>query len=89
MHMLLLAYTEVTDQVAGIRHMQTMGLAHRTRVGIYGWSYGGYATHHFLNVLLRRCSVCSNLCVLLHSSHGCTPLTAAQIHECDGFSEAT
>jgi len=33
---------EVDDQVAGVRHLVGMGVADPKRVGIYGWSYGGY-----------------------------------------------
>jgi dipeptidyl-peptidase-4 len=33
---------EVDDQVDGVRWLVQQGLADQTRVGIYGWSYGGY-----------------------------------------------
>lgn len=33
---------EVLDQVATVRQMTLRGIADPTRVGIYGWSYGGY-----------------------------------------------
>jgi dipeptidyl-peptidase-4 len=33
---------EVRDQVAGVRWLETLGFADASRVGIYGWSYGGY-----------------------------------------------
>jgi len=33
---------EVRDQVEGIRWLETLGFADVSRVGIYGWSYGGY-----------------------------------------------
>ncbi len=33
---------EVQDQVAGVRWLVAQGLADPARVGIYGWSYGGY-----------------------------------------------
>ena len=33
---------EVDDQVDGVRWLVEQGLADRNRVGIYGWSYGGY-----------------------------------------------
>jgi dipeptidyl-peptidase-4 len=33
---------EVKDQVAGVQWLAAQGLADPTRVGIYGWSYGGY-----------------------------------------------
>ncbi|MFZ1397751.1 MAG: DPP IV N-terminal domain-containing protein [Candidatus Promineifilaceae bacterium] len=33
---------EVADQVDGVRWLAAQGLADPARVGIYGWSYGGY-----------------------------------------------
>lgn len=33
---------EIADQVAGVQHFVQKGLCDPTRVGIYGWSYGGY-----------------------------------------------
>jgi len=33
---------EVQDQVDGVRWLVAQGLANPARVGIYGWSYGGY-----------------------------------------------
>ena len=35
---------EVQDQVEGVRWLGTLGFADLSRVGIYGWSYGGYMT---------------------------------------------
>lgn len=35
---------ELRDQVDGVRHLQAQGLVDGDRVGIYGWSYGGYLT---------------------------------------------
>ena len=35
---------EVRDQVDGVRWLGTLGFADIDRVGIYGWSYGGYMT---------------------------------------------
>jgi len=37
-----LGYREVLDQVAVVRQLTVRGIADPTRVGIYGWSYGGY-----------------------------------------------
>src|SRR5204863_2711105 len=37
-----LGQTEVADQVDGVRWLVDQGLADSRRVGIYGWSYGGY-----------------------------------------------
>ncbi len=37
-----LGSVEVDDQVDGVRWLVASGLADRRRVGIYGWSYGGY-----------------------------------------------
>ena len=33
---------EVLDQVAAVEHLTVRGIADGKRVGIYGWSYGGY-----------------------------------------------
>uniref|UniRef100_A0A7S4JFV3 Peptidase S9 prolyl oligopeptidase catalytic domain-containing protein n=1 Tax=Odontella aurita TaxID=265563 RepID=A0A7S4JFV3_9STRA len=33
---------EVLDQVTAVRHLAARGVADPTRVGVYGWSYGGY-----------------------------------------------
>lgn len=33
---------EVLDQVAAVRHLAQCGIADSTRIGVYGWSYGGY-----------------------------------------------
>jgi dipeptidyl-peptidase-4 len=35
---------EVRDQVEGVRWLETLGFADVSRVGIYGWSYGGFMT---------------------------------------------
>jgi dipeptidyl-peptidase 4 len=41
---------ELEDQVAGIRHLVSLGFADPNHVGITGWSYGGFMT---LNALLN------------------------------------
>lgn len=37
-----MGHAEVEDQVDGVRHLVERGLIDPQRVGIYGWSYGGY-----------------------------------------------
>ena len=37
-----MGHVEVEDQVDGVRWLAQQGLADSQRVGIYGWSYGGY-----------------------------------------------
>lgn len=39
-----LGKTELEDQKAGVRYLDSLGYADTSRVGIYGWSYGGYMT---------------------------------------------
>ncbi len=39
---------ELNDQLDGIRYLGTLGFADMTRVGITGWSYGGYMTLYAL-----------------------------------------
>jgi dipeptidyl-peptidase-4 len=39
---------ELNDQLDGIRYLGTLGFADMTRVGISGWSYGGYMTLYAL-----------------------------------------
>lgn len=41
---------ELADQVAGVKHLIDIGLVDPARVGITGWSYGGFMT---LNALLN------------------------------------
>jgi dipeptidyl-peptidase-4 len=40
----LAGFVEVEDQVAGVRFMAAQPYVDRERVGVYGWSYGGYVT---------------------------------------------
>ena len=35
---------EVTDQMAGVDHLRSLGFVDAERIGIWGWSYGGYMT---------------------------------------------
>jgi dipeptidyl-peptidase-4 len=37
-----MGHYEVLDQVDGVRWLVTQGLADPNRIGIFGWSYGGY-----------------------------------------------
>lgn len=39
-----LGKTELEDQKAGVKYLESLGFADTSRVGIYGWSYGGYMT---------------------------------------------
>ncbi len=39
-----MGHLEVEDQVDGVRWLVEQGLADPERVGVYGWSYGGYMT---------------------------------------------
>ena len=39
---LMAGHVELDDQIAGVRWAVEQGLADPERVGIYGWSYGGY-----------------------------------------------
>jgi dipeptidyl-peptidase-4 len=44
---------ELRDQIDGVRWLGTLGFADTSRVGIYGWSYGGYGG---LQSRGRRCA---------------------------------
>jgi dipeptidyl-peptidase 4 len=39
---------ELEDQKEGIRYLQSLGFADTSRMGIFGWSYGGYMTLYTL-----------------------------------------
>ncbi len=45
---------ELTDQVAGVRQLVSMGFVDEKRIGIRGWSYGGFMT---LNAMLNASDV--------------------------------
>ncbi len=39
---------ELEDQKEGVRRLVSMGFVDQTRIGVYGWSYGGYMTLYSL-----------------------------------------
>jgi dipeptidyl-peptidase-4 len=43
-----LGKTELEDQKAGVKYLGTLGFVDTSRVGIFGWSYGGYMTAYCL-----------------------------------------
>jgi dipeptidyl-peptidase-4 len=43
-----LGEVEVTDQMAGLKHLQALPFIDPGRVGVMGWSYGGYMTIRLL-----------------------------------------
>jgi len=45
-----LGVTELADQVAGIKYLVSLGFVDPARIGIHGWSYGGFMT---LNAMLN------------------------------------
>ncbi len=45
-----LGAAELADQVAGVKYLVSLGFADEKRIGIHGWSYGGFMT---LNALLN------------------------------------
>jgi dipeptidyl-peptidase-4 len=45
-----LGVVELADQVAGVKHLVSLGFVDAGRVGIHGWSFGGFMT---LNALLN------------------------------------
>lgn len=54
-----LGAAELADQLAGVKHLISLGFADDKRIGIHGWSYGGFMT---LNALLNapdvfRCGI--------------------------------
>jgi dipeptidyl-peptidase-4 len=49
-----LGAAELADQVAGVKYLVSLGFADEKRIGIHGWSYGGFMT---LNALLNAPNV--------------------------------
>lgn len=49
-----LGATELADQVAGVKYVISLGFVDPERVGIHGWSYGGFMT---VNALLNAADV--------------------------------
>jgi dipeptidyl-peptidase-4 len=45
-----LGSVELADQVAGVEYLISLGFVDKTRVGVRGWSYGGFMT---LNAMLN------------------------------------
>jgi dipeptidyl-peptidase-4 len=45
-----LGVTELADQVAGIKYLVSLGFVDPDRIGIHGWSYGGFMT---MNAMLN------------------------------------
>lgn len=45
-----LGAAELADQLAGVKYLVSLGFADEKRIGIHGWSYGGFMT---LNALLK------------------------------------
>jgi dipeptidyl-peptidase-4 len=49
-----LGVVELADQVEGVRHLVKMGFVDEKRIGIYGWSYGGFMA---INAMLNAPAV--------------------------------
>ena len=54
-----LGETEMADQMAGIRYLKTLGYVDADRMGVNGWSYGGFMT---INMTLRNPGVFKTAC---------------------------
>ena len=54
-----LGETEMADQMAGIRYLKTLGYVDADRMGVNGWSYGGFMT---INLMLRNPGVFKTAC---------------------------
>ncbi len=46
-----LGTVEVADQMAGVRYLKSLSYVDSTRMGVHGWSYGGFMT---ISMLTRR-----------------------------------
>lgn len=51
--------TEMADQMAGIRYLKTLGYVDNERIGVDGWSYGGFMT---ISLMLRNPGVFKVAC---------------------------
>ncbi|MBN2482360.1 MAG: DPP IV N-terminal domain-containing protein [Bacteroidales bacterium] len=54
-----LGETEVEDQMTGIRYLKTLSYIDPDRIGVNGWSYGGFMT---INLMLRNPGVFKTAC---------------------------
>ena len=54
-----LGETEMADQMAGIRYLKTLSFVNPDRIGVNGWSYGGFMT---INLMLRNPGVFRTAC---------------------------
>jgi len=54
-----LGETEMADQMAGIRYLKTLGYVDPERIGVNGWSYGGFMT---ISMMLRNPGVFRTAC---------------------------
>jgi len=54
-----LGETEMADQMAGIRYLKTLGYVDGDKIGVNGWSYGGFMT---INLMVRNPGVFKTAC---------------------------
>lgn len=54
-----LGETEMADQMAGVRYLKTLSYVDPDRIGVNGWSYGGFMT---INLVLRNPGVFKTAC---------------------------
>lgn len=50
---------EMADQMAGVRYLKSLGFVDTTRIGVHGWSYGGFMT---VSLMLRQPGVFKVAC---------------------------